>query len=42
MATRQDTLWEKFLSPVVRAFIDEEALQRYSDSIDWQKESDRL
>ncbi|MDB9345789.1 methyltransferase domain-containing protein [Nodularia spumigena CS-586/05] len=42
MATRQDTLWEKFLSPVVRAFIDEEALRRYSDSIDWQQESDRL
>ncbi len=42
MATRQDSIWEKFLSPVVRAFIDEEALQRYSDSIDWQQESDRL
>ncbi|MDB9377890.1 methyltransferase type 11, partial [Nodularia sphaerocarpa CS-585A2] len=39
MATRQDTIWEKFLSPVVRAFIDEEALRRYSDSINWEQES---
>ncbi|MBE9201527.1 MULTISPECIES: class I SAM-dependent methyltransferase [unclassified Nodularia (in: cyanobacteria)] len=42
MATRQDTIWEKFLSPVVRAFIDEEGLQRYSDSINWEQECDRL
>ena len=39
---RQDTLWERFLSPVVRVFIDEEGLRRYSKSIDWQKESARL
>lgn len=39
---RQDTLWERFLSPVVRLFIDEEGLRRYSQSIDWQKESNRF
>jgi ubiquinone/menaquinone biosynthesis C-methylase UbiE len=39
---RQDTLWERFLSPVIRLFIDEEGLRRYSKSIDWQKESDRF
>jgi len=39
---RQDTLWERFLSPVIRLFIDEEGLQRYAKSIDWQKEGDRL
>lgn len=39
---RQDTIWERFLSPVIRRFIDEEELRRYAKSIDWQKESDRL
>ena len=39
---RQDTIWERFLSPIVRFFINEEELRRYADSIDWQKESDRL
>ena len=39
---RQDTLWERFLSPVIRLLIDEEELRRYSKSIDWQKESDRF
>ncbi|WP_414526712.1 class I SAM-dependent methyltransferase [Nodularia chucula] len=42
MATRQDTIWEKFLSPVVTKLIDQEALQRYSDSINWEQECDRL
>ncbi len=38
----QDTIWERFLSPIVRFFINEEELRRYADSIDWQKESDRF
>ncbi|MBE9036422.1 hypothetical protein [aff. Roholtiella sp. LEGE 12411] len=42
MAVRQDTIWERFLSPVVRLLIDEEGLRRYADSIDWEKQSDRL
>jgi ubiquinone/menaquinone biosynthesis C-methylase UbiE len=42
MATRQDTLWERFLSPVVRLFIDEQGLRRYADSVDWEKEGDRF
>ncbi|YAF95918.1 MAG: class I SAM-dependent methyltransferase [Nodularia sp. CChRGM 3473] len=42
MAVRQDTIWENFLSPVVRLLIDEEKLRRYADSIDWEQESDRL
>lgn len=42
MAVRQDTIWERFLSPVVRLLIDEEGLRRYAQSIDWQKESDRI
>lgn len=42
MATHQDTIWERFLSPIVRFFINEEELRQYANSIDWQKESDRL
>lgn len=42
MAVRQDTIWERFLSPVVRLFIDEEGLRRYHQSIDWQQEADRF
>ncbi|MUG93891.1 methyltransferase domain-containing protein [Scytonema sp. UIC 10036] len=41
MAVRQDTIWERFLSPVVRLLIDEQGLQRYAESVDWEKESDR-
>jgi ubiquinone/menaquinone biosynthesis C-methylase UbiE len=42
MPVRKDTIWERFLAPVVRLLIDEEALRRFSDSIDWQAESERL
>ncbi|MFN6515520.1 MAG: class I SAM-dependent methyltransferase [Nostoc sp. CreGUA01] len=42
MAVRQDTIWERFLSPVARFFIDEDGLRRYANSIDWEKESDRF
>lgn len=42
MVVRQNTLWESFLSPVVRFFIDEEKLQRYAKSIDWEKEGDKF
>lgn len=39
---RQDTIWERFLSPVVRFFINEEELRRYHQSVDWQTEADRF
>jgi ubiquinone/menaquinone biosynthesis C-methylase UbiE len=42
MAVRQDTLWERFLKPIVRAFIDEDELQRLYKSKDWEAESDRV
>ncbi len=42
MAVREDTIWERFLSPVVRLFMDEEGLRRYAESVDWEKESDRF
>jgi ubiquinone/menaquinone biosynthesis C-methylase UbiE len=38
----QDTIWERFLSPVVRLLIDEDSLRRYAESFDWEKESDRF
>ncbi|CEJ45684.1 class I SAM-dependent methyltransferase [Umezakia ovalisporum] len=41
MAKGKDTIWEKFLSPVFRLFIDEKGLRRYADSIDWEQESAR-
>lgn len=42
MAVRQDTIWERFLSPVVRLFIDEDSLRQYSESVDWEQQSDRF
>jgi ubiquinone/menaquinone biosynthesis C-methylase UbiE len=42
MAVGQDTIWERFLSPVVRLMIDEKGLQRYYESVDWEKQSDRF
>jgi ubiquinone/menaquinone biosynthesis C-methylase UbiE len=40
MATRKDTIWERFLSPVVRIFIDEKAIAELYKSIDWEKQAD--
>lgn len=42
MAIPQNSFWERFLSPVVRFLIDEEGLERYALSIDWEKQSDRF
>ncbi|KOP28337.1 methyltransferase type 11 [Hapalosiphon sp. MRB220] len=42
MAVRNNTIWERFLSPMVSLFINEEELQRYAKSVDWEKESDRF
>ncbi len=42
MAVRENTIWERFLSPVARVLIDEEELRRYSESVNWEKESDRF
>lgn len=39
MAVRNNTIWERFLSPVVRFFINEEELQRYAKSVDWEKKA---
>lgn len=43
MAVRKDTIFERFLAPVVKTFlIDQEGLRRFYESIDWQAASDRL
>jgi ubiquinone/menaquinone biosynthesis C-methylase UbiE len=42
MGIGQDTIWERFLSPVIRALIDEKALRKYSESVDWERECDRI
>lgn len=42
MAVGKETLWERFLQPVVRLLIDEEKLQRFYQSINWEQEGDRL
>jgi ubiquinone/menaquinone biosynthesis C-methylase UbiE len=39
---RQDTLWEKFLKPVFRLWLDEKALRELSESRDWEQESQRF
>lgn len=42
MATRQDTLWERFLKPIASWFLDEEEMQHAYEAIDWDGARDRL
>jgi ubiquinone/menaquinone biosynthesis C-methylase UbiE len=42
MAVRKDTIWDRFLAPIVRSLIDEEKLRQFYESLDWEVESDRL
>jgi len=42
MAVRKDTIFEQYLAPIARLLIDEPALRRFYESIDWQTESDRF
>lgn len=42
MTVRKDTIWERFLSPIIRNFIDEDKLRQFYESVDWEKESDRF
>lgn len=39
---RKDTIFERFLAPVVKNLIDTKELERYYYSRDWQQESDRF
>lgn len=42
MAVVQNTILERFLEPIARFFIDEEELQQYANSVDWERESQRF
>lgn len=42
MAVRKDTIFERFLAPIARLLIDQEALKHLYESIDWQAASTRL
>jgi ubiquinone/menaquinone biosynthesis C-methylase UbiE len=42
MAVRKDTIWDRFLAPIVRSLIDEEKLRQFYESLDWEAESDRF
>ncbi|XPM53173.2 MAG: class I SAM-dependent methyltransferase [Leptolyngbya sp. IPPAS B-1204] len=42
MTVRQDTLFERFLAPIFGFLIDREALLRYRNSKDWERESERF
>src|SRR6476469_2797410 len=41
MAVGKDTIFERFLSPLMRLAIDEEALKRLYEGIDWERAGDR-
>ncbi len=42
MATRKDTIFERFLAPVLKLFVNPEELNQLYQSIDWQTASQRL
>jgi hypothetical protein len=41
MAVGKDTIFERFLAPLMRLAIDEEALGRLYQGIDWETAADR-
>jgi ubiquinone/menaquinone biosynthesis C-methylase UbiE len=41
MAVRKDTIFERFLSPLIRLTIDEAAISQFYQSIDWEQAGDR-
>ncbi|NER21382.1 MAG: class I SAM-dependent methyltransferase [Symploca sp. SIO1B1] len=42
MAVRKDTIWDRFLSPIIRSLIDEDKLRQFYYSTNWEAESDRF
>lgn len=42
MAVRKDTIFERFLAPAFRLLIDQDKLQRFYESIDWEAEAERI
>jgi ubiquinone/menaquinone biosynthesis C-methylase UbiE len=42
MPVRKDTLFERYLAPIANLVLDRDAMLRYRNSKDWEKESDRF
>jgi len=42
MATRKDTIFERFLAPVLKLFVNQEELNRLYHSVDWESASQQL
>ncbi|NEP53991.1 MAG: methyltransferase type 11, partial [Moorea sp. SIO3C2] len=42
MAVNQDTLWDRFLSPIIFSLIDQEKLLQFYQNMDWEAECDRF
>ncbi|MDX2097583.1 MAG: class I SAM-dependent methyltransferase [Leptolyngbyaceae cyanobacterium bins.59] len=42
MATGKDTIFERYLAPVLELLVDQKAVMRAYESIDWQAATDRL
>ena len=42
MAVGENTIWGRFLSPILGLLIDGEGLRRYGESVDWEEQSDRF
>ncbi len=42
MAVGKNSIYERFLAPVVRLLIDEEKLRSFYESVDWEQEGDRF
>lgn len=42
MAVGKDTIFERFLSPLIRLGIDEAEMERFYKSIDWEEAGDRI
>ena len=42
MAARKDTIFEQYLAPIARFFVDEQEMRRLHDSIDWKTECARF
>ncbi len=40
MAVRQDTLWERFLSPLIQGLLDREQMIQLRDRIDWDRSNE--
>ena len=42
MTVTNNTLWSQFLKPIYQLLVDEKPIKQLYESIDWEKESDRL